>query len=107
MLDFTYMGRMLSGSKSDYARRNPTHVVVFNANICTKSKGKVWYGDVDVHKDIKELKRFASEQGETLYILREMAARFENQNSPKFEAAVVSIEADGTIDWKTPNTISN
>nr|HPI82220.1 hypothetical protein [Candidatus Paceibacterota bacterium] len=42
------MGRMISGSKSGYRDRYPENLVVFNANIVTKKRGKVWHGDLDV-----------------------------------------------------------
>ena len=102
MIDFSNPGRMLSGSKSGYMSKYPNNTVVFNANLCLKSKGKMWYGDVDIHRDIDQLKQFAKEQGETLYILREYDARFDNELKPLYEKAVVSIEPNGTVDWKAP-----
>lgn len=87
------MGRMISGSK-----RGPEgHLCVFNANICTKSKGKVWFGDLDLTADVDELKAFAAEQGEDIYILREMDARFRNEAKPLFENAVARYSATGEI----------
>jgi hypothetical protein len=73
------MGRMISGSKSGYMERNPGNKVVFNANIVIESRGKVWYGDIDLSLDAAELMGVAKDLGEPMYILREMDARFENE----------------------------
>lgn len=90
------MGRMISGSKSGYRERYPNNNVVFNANIVAKSRGKVWYGDLDLTLDTENLTWVAKELGEPLYILREMDARFENEDQ-SFEfyenKAVKKIEA--------------
>lgn len=73
-----YLGRMLSGSK----RSIKGHEYVWNANIVTKSQGKVWFGDVDIAKDGPLLKKIAAEAGEPLYVLRERDCRFETENDP-------------------------
>lgn len=93
MIDFTRMGRMISGSK-----QGPEgHLCVFNANICTKSRGKVWFGDLDLTADLVDLKRFAAEQGEDIYILRERDARFTNEAKPLFDEAVARYSPQGEI----------
>lgn len=74
------MGRMISGSKSGYHEKYPGHKVVFNANIVTESRGKVWYGDLDLTLDVTQLMNIAKELKEPLYILYENDARFENEN---------------------------
>jgi hypothetical protein len=74
------IARMISWSKSRYREEYPDHVVVFNANVFTESSGKVWYGDLDLTKDEDVLKSIAKEIGEPLYVLYEMAGRFENEN---------------------------
>jgi hypothetical protein len=86
-----YCGRMISGSKSFYSAAFPDHVIVFNGNICTKTKGKIWYGDLDITKDEEKLKQFASLVGEDLYILREMDARFENEKAPLLNRAIAIV----------------
>ena len=80
-------GRMIDASKSDYSRAHPTHVVVFNSNVCTKN-GKIWYGDIDVTLDEDKLKLLADELDEKIYVLYEMDARFDNEDSPKLDNAV-------------------
>lgn len=55
-------------------------ICVWNANIITKSSGKVWYGDLNLTREGKYLKKMASEIGEPLYILREMDCRFSSEN---------------------------
>ena len=70
-----YCGRMISGGK----KAPEGHKCVWNANIVTESKGKVWWGDVDITKDAPKLKAIAAEAGETLYVLREMDCRFNTE----------------------------
>ena len=86
-----HLGRMISGSKIS----PKGHVCVFNANLCTKSKGKFWFGDLDLTKDLEQLKLAAHEQGEDVYVLREHDARFQTEANPRFEEAVARIEPSG------------
>lgn len=73
-----YVGRMISGNK-----RSPDgHQCVWNANIVTRSEGKVWFGDINITKDGEKLKKIAEQYGEPLYVLREKDCRFETQNDP-------------------------
>jgi len=73
-----YCGRMLSGSK-----QSPNgQTCIWNANIVTKSLGKVWYGDLNITTDGKKLKEIASIIGEPIYVLREMDCRFKTENDP-------------------------
>ncbi len=94
MIDFTRPGRMIASSKRDVPKG---HICVFNANLCVRSRGKIWYGDLDLTTDETDLVKFAAELGETLYVLRESDARFENEAKPVFERAVASYQADGTV----------
>jgi hypothetical protein len=87
------MGRMISGSKTS----PKGHICVFNANLCTKKGGKFWFGDIDLTEDIEHLKTAAKEKDESIYVLREMDARFRNEANPLFENAVVVIDPDGTV----------
>jgi hypothetical protein len=67
-----YMGRMISGSK-----KSPVGCqCVWNANIIIRSRGKIWYGDINITKEGKKLKEVSKEIGETIYVLREHDARF-------------------------------
>lgn len=75
------VGRMISGSKSGYIDRFPTHVVYFNANIIT-DRGKIWWGDLDLTKDEDGLKQLANYLGEDFYILSEHDARWGNEDRP-------------------------
>lgn len=95
VIDFTQPGRMISGNKTC----PKGHVCVFNANVCTKTRGKIWFGDLDISADAKELTRLAVEQGEEVYVLREIDARFRNEAAPKFEKAVARIQPDGMIEF--------
>lgn len=75
-----FPGRLICASKSGYYDKHPNNLIVFNSNVITKKSGKVWYGDLDVTLDFDNLKNVADELNEDLYILREMDARFENEN---------------------------
>jgi len=93
------MGRMISGSKSGYRSMYPDNLVVFNANIVTKNRGKIWHGDLDVTLDYGNLEKIAEALKEDLFILYEMDGRFENENAgfPYWEEkAVAKIEYHGT-----------
>ena len=85
------LARMVSFSKSEYRRANPANIVVFNANIFTESKGKVWWGDLDVTVSKEALQAVANEIGETIYVLREHDGRFENENLPFEKVKELSI----------------
>lgn len=74
-------GRMISGSKSGYMEQYPDNQVVFNANIVIESRGKVWHGDLDITRDYENLEKVSEALKEPLYILREMDARFENEDA--------------------------
>lgn len=91
-----FPGRMISGSKSGYVERNRANLAIFNANVCTKNHGKIWFGDLDVTLDKDKLAVLAVEMNEDLYILRETDARFENEEKPLFEYAVVIFKSTGT-----------
>jgi hypothetical protein len=94
MIDFTRPGRMISFSKKE----PKGHICLFNANVCIKSAGKIWFGDLDLMADAKELARLAKEKGETVYVLRERDARFQNEKSPIFENARATISPDGVME---------
>jgi len=91
-----YPGRMISGSKGSYIKNNPDNLAVFNANICTID-GKIWYGDLDITKDIGKLKELAKKTILDIFVLREMDARFENENNPKISAAVMRVTPEGVV----------
>lgn len=78
-------GRMIAPSKSGYRTKNPLNIAVFNANIVIGTKDsfeKVWYGDVDITKDEVALRKIALELDTPIWVLPEMAARFDNENDP-------------------------
>jgi hypothetical protein len=94
MIDFTRPGRMISGSKT----APKGHFCVFNANVCTKSRGKIWFGDLDITDDAADLQRLAETMGEDIYVLREVDGRFRNETNPLLHKAVARITPDGIID---------
>lgn len=83
-------GRIISYSKSGYREKHPDNIVVFNANIFTE-RGKVWWGDLDLTKESEILQKIATESGETLYVLRELDGRFENEKRKFSEVKKLSI----------------
>jgi hypothetical protein len=90
-INWKFPGRMLSMTK-----HSPEgHVCVWNANVCTKSKGKIWYGDIDLTDDADDLRNLATSEGEDVYVLREMDGRFYNEQNPKFENAVALVDKNG------------
>jgi hypothetical protein len=84
-------GQLISWSKSDYRKRHPNNVIVFNANVCLKS-GKIWEGDIDVTLSKEKLQQLANALRQTVYVLTEMDARFENEKKPLLKFAVATIE---------------
>lgn len=70
------LGRMISASKSGYRKTYPDNLVIFNANIFTYTKHKVWYGDLDITKDAENLQKVCNEIGEEMIVVSEMKGRF-------------------------------
>lgn len=91
-------GRMISGSKSGYGRRYPDNLAVFNANVVADMEPakKVWYGDLDVTLDLPKLKELSKEIGLDILVLWEWDGRFENEEKPRVESAVIRVRPDGT-----------
>jgi hypothetical protein len=79
-------GVMLSGSKSAPAERR----MVWNANIVISGKPpvKVWFGDLSITDSNDKLQELANRTGKTVFILREMDARFDTERKPRLENAV-------------------
>lgn len=68
-------GRILS-----FGKKSPAcQWCVWNANIVTRSEGKVWFGDLNITLEGPILKEIAEEYGEPIYVLREMDCRFETE----------------------------
>jgi hypothetical protein len=74
-----YCGRMIAASKSCGPKNC---ICVWNANIISPTKGKIWFGDLNITREGNLLKEIATELGEPLYVLREMDARFGTENDP-------------------------
>jgi hypothetical protein len=83
---------MISGSKTG----PKGHVCVFNANIFTQDKKKIWFGDLDLDADKKDLMALAAKRGQAIFVLREMDGRFMNEAAPKMERAVAVYRPDGS-----------
>lgn len=87
MKNLGWPGAMLAGSKSRYSEKHPNNLVVFNSNIAIPSKGKIWYGDIDITLDLKKLKEISKLLNEPIYIFYEMDYRFEKESLSLTEAA--------------------
>lgn len=87
-------GKMISSSKSGYMERFPDNLVIFNANVCSEGE-KIWYGDIDVTLSYEDLSGLAKDLNETIYVLRELDGRFENEEVPRTERAVVRFFPEG------------
>lgn len=88
-----YMGRMLAGSK----RTPEGEVIVWNGNIFQDREGtleKIWYGDIRLTDSevVKSLKKYSTETGYKLYVLREMDGRFEYEREPDISRPVLIVE---------------
>lgn len=76
------IGRTISPNKGLYCKTHEGDLVYFNANIVTRSAGKIWYGDLNLNLDFDNLKEVADTLNEDLYILMEGDARFGYENQP-------------------------
>ena len=76
---FPPYGRLISGSKSGYRKRYPDNDVIFNGNIFIKSKGKIWYGDLDLTKDAGNLQKICDDLNEEMIVVTEMLGRFDDK----------------------------
>jgi hypothetical protein len=90
---FFPQGRMISASKSGYVTAHPGHLVAFNANVCTASKGRIWCGDLDVTADRDRLTTLAVDLGEEVHVLRESAMH--GTDVPDLGLAIAVVSAAG------------
>lgn len=99
-LHLGFIGRIISTSKSAYVTQHPNHAVIFNANLVIEKNGsakKVWFGDIDLTEDERAIVGIANDIGCKVYVLREMDARFGEEENPKIEKAVYY--TDGFNKW--------
>ena len=92
-------GKMVGASKSIYTYDNPSNIVIFNANLATKDDGKFWYGDIDLTLSMDTVIDIAKDIGKDVYVLYEMDARFENEENPKLDKAVLVVSPEGKLKW--------
>ena len=79
--DLLYEKSFICGRMIGATKQPPKGCVcVWNANIVTKSEGKVWFGDLNLTREGDKLKEIAKEFGEPLYVLREHDCRFGTEN---------------------------
>lgn len=83
-------GQMVSANKTAPKDQE----IIWNANVCTREHGKIWFGDLNVTKDSDKLTDLAIRLKTTVYVLREMDARFDNELNPRFDEAVFAFWAE-------------
>jgi hypothetical protein len=66
------------GSKSGYRSSHPGHKFIPNANVFCRTRGKIWWGDLDLTLDKPKLEAVARRLRMRLYVLFEYDGRFEN-----------------------------
>jgi hypothetical protein len=57
---------------------------------------KLWYGDLDLTLSLDKLKELSASIGQEIRVLREMDARFENEEKPLVQKFVLKVEPDGS-----------
>lgn len=86
-------GRLINSSKGQYLYDNPKNLVVFNANVFVEDQ-KIWYGDLDLTRDLPKLFELAREldlRNTSLSVYTEMGGRFDNETLPNKEELVLDI----------------
>jgi len=95
-----HSGRLIAGSKSAYRKYYPKNLVLFNANLVVRGR-KVWHGDLDLSRDEALIVRLAELIQDEVYVLYEMDARFENEDSPRMDKAVYRVAKIPFLHWHT------
>lgn len=96
------IGTLITFSKSEYIRRNPKNIVVFNSNIIINNE-KYWYGDIDISLNKHKLINLSKIFNETIYILYEKDCRYETEHNPNINNYVIKFEPNG--DYKLHNRL--
>lgn len=89
---------MITASKTRYVDKHPDHIVVFNGNLCTRGRGKIWFGDNDLTRDEQLLVELAVALAESVYVLYERDARFASEHAPLFENHVLKVSSTGSVE---------
>ena len=87
-------GRIIGWSKSRYRAAHPGHFVMFNATIARFGE-PLWRGDLDLTRDEAAIVELARRLGETLYVLFEADAGY--QDWVTVDAAVIVVAPDGSV----------
>jgi hypothetical protein len=83
-------GRLLSYSKSDYSKRWPLRLPLWNAVVCT-AEGVLFNGDVDLSVDESRLAALSEQIGQIVYVFSEGKDRRADDESLPLDRAVFSI----------------
>jgi hypothetical protein len=86
---------MMTGSKSGYCKTYPENVAVFNANLIVPEGdgfSKIWHGDLDLTLDGEKIIKLSEKIKLPIYVLREMDARFGNEEEPQVENHLASYD---------------
>lgn len=72
------------------------HLLIHRANLCLENEGVIWSGDLDFTVEETFLKKLCKENNLSIYILKELDARF-NIKNPPLERALIKINNKKTI----------
>lgn len=96
MIDFSTSGRKMMPSRSHYHAAHPDNIVIPRANILTKERGRIWWGDIDITSEMNDLKQLAKDLNEELWILREMDVSLRGQE-PNWNEFAFRIQPNGLV----------
>ena len=92
-------GRAITGSKTAYGRRHPTHLALYNATITDEGGEHLWSGDLDVTLDEPKLIALAEALGQVLRVMSESEVVKEIGGRHNPNNAVVTVAPGGDVDF--------
>jgi hypothetical protein len=100
---YSYAAEVIVGScgwimiplKHAYGAEHPDHILAFNASICIRRVGKIWWGDLDITIHGTRLQALADILHEPVYVLHEPDARFEREADPDYSRPAAVYQPHG------------
>lgn len=92
-----HTGKMISGSKSGYAKLHKKNAAVFNSNIFSydgKEYNRVWFGDIDLTLELDNVKKYSNQLGLPLFIFFEQDGRYQYETIPNIGRHLVKVDGD-------------
>jgi hypothetical protein len=93
-------GRMLSYSKSGYAKQWPLRLPLWNAIVCT-NEAEIFHGDVDLSVDERKLAALSEQIGQIVYVLSEGEGRRAENESLPLDRAIFSVTPTGHTSFQS------